>query len=222
MRSPATLLGVKRRVGTVAAALVVALGFTACGDVPPTADPSSTTPATDYVTYPPPTTTTPPTTTLPPQPGDVIFHESQYVTVAGDFPFNVAYRFGVDFDEFVALNGWTTENGEVPDWPPSGTTIRIPAGAIIPNETGPGATLITLVPNTTLPPPPPSIDPTASVEPGTSAAPTGCDTYTVQEGDVPLNVASDLGVTVDALDAANEDTDGYGAFYVGLEIVVPC
>jgi LysM repeat protein len=50
----------------------------------------------------------------------------------------------------------------------------------------------------------------------------GCGTYTVAEGDYPTRVASQLGTTVDELAAANEDTDGYGAFYVGLVINVPC
>jgi len=35
-------------------------------------------------------------------------------------------------------------------------------------------------------------------------------------------VATKLDTTVDALAEANADTDGYGAFYVGLAINVPC
>lgn len=44
----------------------------------------------------------------------------------------------------------------------------------------------------------------------------------VAEGDYPTLVAGKLNTTVDALEEANADTDGYGAFYVGLTINVPC
>ena len=46
--------------------------------------------------------------------------------------------------------------------------------------------------------------------------------YVVAEGDYPTLVAGKLNTTVDALEEANADTDGYGAFYVGLTINVPC
>ncbi|MBI4936038.1 MAG: LysM peptidoglycan-binding domain-containing protein [Actinobacteria bacterium] len=45
--------------------------------------------------------------------------------------------------------------------------------------------------------------------------------YTVQAGDVPFTVANRYGITVDALQLANVDTPGYGAFYVGLKIKIP-
>lgn len=45
--------------------------------------------------------------------------------------------------------------------------------------------------------------------------------YTVQSGDVPVNVAKRFGVTLDALNLANADTAGYSGFYVGLVIKIP-
>jgi hypothetical protein len=177
---------------------------------------------TEYVTLPPPTTTIPPTTTLPPEPGSVLTSEATYVIVEGDYPFVVANRFGVDFKEFVELNGWEIVDGQVPDWPAPGTTIRIPAGATVPG--GPSVLVPVPTTTTTLPPgvlPVPSSEPpaetTTTVDDGI-----GCGTYTVAEGDYKLLVADKLNTTVDALDAANADTDGYGAFYVGLKLNVPC
>jgi hypothetical protein len=195
-----------------------------CGsDVPITGGVEAPTPATEYVTLPPPTTTLPPPPTVPPEAGDVIIYESRYVTVSGDFPFNVAFRFQVNFEEMVALNGWTIVDGTVPEWPPAGTEIRIPAGAVIPDTGGAAGTLITLVPNTTMPPPPP-VDPNASIVPDSTVepGPTSCGTYTVAQGDVPLTVAEALGTTVDDLAAVNAATQGYAAFFIGLVIQVPC
>jgi LysM repeat protein len=154
---------------------------------------------------------------LPPEPGTVLETESEYVIEAGDYPFVVADRFQVDFEEMVELNGWTIEDDAVPEWPEPGTTIRIPAGATVPE--GPSV----LVPVGTVPPD------TGTSSPGSSDETTtteddgiGCGTYTVVEGDYLGRVATKLNTTVEALDEANEDTDGYAAFYVGLKINIPC
>ena len=213
----------------VTAAALSSFGLAACGQ------PSAERPAndsevipTDFKTFPPPTTTIPPTTTTPPEPGSVLLTEATYEVQDGDYPFVVADRFGVDFDEMVALNGWTVVDGSVPEWPKPGTTIRIPAGATVPD--GPAV----LVPVGTVAP-----DPSAATTPGTgnptpgagnpatgtSAAVNngvGCGTYTVVEGDYLGRVATKLSTTVEKLNAANKNTDGYGAFYIGLVINVPC
>ena len=213
----------------VTAAALSSFGLAACGQ------PSAERPAndsevipTDFKTFPPPTTTIPPTTTTPPEPGSVLLTEATYEVQDGDYPFVVADRFGVDFDEMVALNGWTVVDGSVPEWPKPGTTIRIPAGATVPD--GPAV----LVPVGTV-----ALDPSAATTPGTgnptpgtdnSATGTsaavnngvGCGTYTVVEGDYLGRVATKLSTTVEKLNAANKNTDGYGAFYIGLVINVPC
>ena len=47
--------------------------------------------------------------------------------------------------------------------------------------------------------------------------------YTIEESDTSrVRVAEKFDVTVEALDAANASTPGYGAFFAGLEIVIPC
>jgi LysM repeat protein len=195
---------------------IAPFGLAACGTVelPPAGTEAI---PTDYRTFPPPTTTLPPTTTVPPEPGSILFTEATYVIAEGDYPFVVADRFGVDFEEFVALNGWTIEDGSVPEWPEPGTTIRIPAGATIPD----GPSVLIPVPGTgTSVPAPGTSDPAT----GTSVADDGegCGTYTIVEGDYLSRVATKLDTTVEKLDAANEDTDGYAAFYIGLKINVPC
>ena len=191
-----------------------------------TLDSQETVIATDYRTLPPPTTTIPPTTTAPLQAGDVIEGESTYVVAEGDYPFVVADRFGIEFDAFMELNGWAVEDGEVPDWPPVGTTIKIPPGAVVPDDPDQASRLTPSPTTTTLVPPEGSVDGStvgsaAAPDVATTAA-SECDTYTVAAGDYPTRVAGRLGVTVEALADANEDTAGYDAFYVGLVIQVPC
>lgn len=47
-------------------------------------------------------------------------------------------------------------------------------------------------------------------------------TYTIEQGDIPARVANSLGVTLDELNEANENTPNYRNFIVGIEILVPC
>ncbi len=205
------------------AAGIALLAATSCGGTPLAAPTTETeVEVTDYATLPPPTTTIAPTTTLPPEPGSILTSEATYVIVEGDYPFQVAARFGVDFEEFIALNGWTVEDGQVPDWPNPGTVIRIPVGAKVP---GGNSVLVPVATTTT------TIDPLAPIPPESSLATEpattvdngiGCGVYTVMEGDYPALVATKLDTTIDKLASANEDTRGYSSFYVGLAINVPC
>jgi len=50
---------------------------------------------------------------------------------------------------------------------------------------------------------------------------TSSGTYILKEGDNPTMLAQRFGVTLEALNAANEATPGYDIFYVGLEIAIP-
>jgi LysM repeat protein len=54
--------------------------------------------------------------------------EGTYVIVAGDFPANIAQKFKVRFGDLMGINGWTLVGNVVPEFPPVGTTIRIPPG----------------------------------------------------------------------------------------------
>jgi hypothetical protein len=106
----------------------------------------------------------------------------------------------------------------VPEWPAPGTTIRIPAGATVPD----GPPVLIPVPTTA---PDPDAPITSDSATGTTIAAdtgVGCGTYTVAVGDYPTRVATKLHTTADELAAVNENTAGYDAFYVGLTINVPC
>lgn len=135
-----------------AAAVVVTIGVVwTWRDVP--ADEAST--ASTAPTEPPPTTIAqtaiPQTTVVPPAaapttvsgtgdlpaPGSILTSEAEYVIREGDYPATVASMWGVAFEDLAALNGWTlTDDGIVPEWPGVGATIRIPAGATVPDGFG--------------------------------------------------------------------------------------
>lgn len=76
-----------------------------------------------------------------------------------------------------------------------------------------------------------TLPPTESTLPPTSVPADGAGTpgevttdvteYEVAAGDVPFNVATRFGVTLDALNLANVDTPNYSSFYVGLKIKIP-
>ena len=91
----------------------------------------------------------------------------------------------------------------------------------------------TVAPTTTIDPNAPTTPPVTdaaggvvtTVAGGTLPPPGVCvpGTYTIDETDTSrLRVAEKFDVTVEALDAANANTAGYGGFFVGLEIVIPC
>ena len=46
--------------------------------------------------------------------------------------------------------------------------------------------------------------------------------HTIVEGDLPSTVAKQYDVTLDALNAANANTQGYQNFIVGVKIIIPC
>ena len=151
---------------------------------------------TNWATIPtvPPTVATVPESTLPPVPGDKTTSVQEYTLQQGDNPTLVANAWGISLEELNQANAGTTGY----DLFFIGLKIKIPIGATIPStgtETG-----------DTLPP--------VEIE--------ICGDYTLQSGDFPKVVADKFHVTVKALDAANEDTNGYGGFIVGTKIKIPC
>ncbi len=225
------LIGV--RAGALCAVAALGVGLSGCGD--DTAGSGTSTTATiaptSYVTREPVTTTTAgPTTTL--EPDDKAAAEQIYTVEAGDFFARIAEEYGISVEELVNYN-------EFPDGVNHvlipGETIKIPPGAAVPG----GNKGVTTDPPTdpTDPEPqqtdpqqtdPPQTDPPQSDQtdppPRTTAPPDNCSTgsYTIQEGDTSrLAVAQKFDVSVEAMDAANQGTDGYSAFYVGLEIIIP-
>ncbi len=164
--------------------------------------------ATNYVTVTQtPTTLTPTTLAGVGTPGLVHPEEGSYVIATGDFPSTIANKYKVVFADLLAINGWTLVGDQVPEYPAVGTTIKIPPGWTEPGtvETPTGTT--------------PSGEATTTIAGGQPACAAG--EYTIVEGDFLGRVATKLDTTVEALNAANANTQGYSAFYPGLKIKTP-
>ena len=190
---------------------------------------------TNFATIPTVPATT--TTTLPPAPGDAIAGETTYIIVAGDYPSTIAQKFKVSFQDLLTLNGWTLSGNQVTNFPAVGTEIKIPAGA-----TQPGAATATGHhhgrrgrgdhhdggggssqddDHDGRPARRSTTTTAAASTPTNSAGPCVEGTYTIQKGDIPINVAKKFDLTVDQLNAANANTKGYKSFPVGLKIIIP-
>jgi LysM repeat protein len=127
----------------------------------------------------------------------VTSNRGTYEIKPGDFCFTIAEQLGVTVDELLKLNpGTDCENLRV------GAQLRIPAGAAA----------------TTTPTPAPSstrVRGTGTPTPTT----TGKGQYTIQAGDLCVDIAASYGVSVDALVAANNiDCDN---LVVGQKITIP-
>jgi LysM repeat protein len=233
----------RSRLIVASLALVGAVGLGACGSGSSGSSSNSTilplTP-TNFATIPTVPATT--TTTIAPAPGASIAGESTYVIQAGDYPSTIARKFGVKFQDLLTLNGWTLSGQQVTNFPAVGTEIKIPAGAVQPDTATPtatttaGATATTAAGSkastttaagsskstTTTTKKSGATTTTADAStPTNSAGPCVEGTYTIQKGDIPINVAKNFDLTVDQLNAANANTKGYKAFPVGLKIIIP-
>ena len=82
-----------------------------------------------------PTGPTPTTAGPRSQPGSIHPEEGVYVIASGDFPSTIAAKFKVRFADLLGINGWTLVGNQIPEFPPVGTTIKIP-----PDWTDPGPT----------------------------------------------------------------------------------
>jgi len=163
-----------------------------------------------------------PVTTVGDGKGGKVSTAQEYTVQAGDYPIKVAQQFGVPLDELVAFNEWSSEA----DFPFPGTVIKIPPGGTPQNESQSSQKKKNNNNNGTQA----TDDTTASADAASASGDTIPDagdncaegTYTIAEGDsTRIAVAEKFDVTVAALDAANAGTPGYGAFYPGLEIVIP-
>ena len=226
-------------------ALVGAVGLGACGSGSGGSSSNSTilplTP-TNFATIPTVPATT--TTTIAPAPGASLAGETTYVIATGDYPSTIARKFGVKFQDLLTLNGWTLTGDQVTNFPAVGTEIKIPAGAVQPDTAGAtattaaGATATTAAgssskttttttaggssKSTTTTTKKGATTTTANAStPTNSAGPCVEGTYTIQKGDIPINVAKNFDLTVDQLNAANASTKGYKSFAVGLKIIIP-
>lgn len=136
-----------------------------------------------------------------------------YTVQQGDYPFLLVERFDVTLDDLVAVNSWASAD----DFPGPGTVILIPPGAL-PVDATPAAAAEEDTDVT---------EEADGEEAGaTETIPDAGDncapgTYPIEANDFPISVAEKFDVTLEALNAANADTEGYDAFFVGLEIVIP-
>lgn len=134
--------------------------------------------------------------------------ERSYEIQAGDYLVGIAADFDVPVDYLPEYNGWDDglRHALVP-----GQEMRIPPSAWDPN--GPAA---------------PDVSTDASDASAPDETTAVCadgeqrETYTIQSGDIPADVARDHNVTVAELAAANTNTTGFAGFVVGIAINIPC
>jgi len=195
-----------RRLGALIGPVVVgAFLLASCGGADDAATRSTIDLSADSTAFVvrPPATTVAPVETAAPEAGAVVDTEQEYVVQAGDAPIVVANRFNVSVDDLIAYNEWGPGEFAFP-----GETIKIPPGGTAPGATPAVSTEVdeTAAPAATIP------------DAGDNCAP---GAYTIAEGDFEGKVADNFDVTLDALRAANANTQGYSAFFPGLEIVIP-
>lgn len=126
---------------------------------------------------------------------------STYTIRSNDTLADIATRFGLTLDELRAANP-----GVEPGQLIVGQTIRLPAGAeaqptveVAPTEPAPTDT------------PPPADTPTPS---------SLGQTYVVKDGDIPVTIAAQFGITVEELLAANPGIDP-NALRIGQVLIIP-
>jgi LysM repeat protein len=160
--------------------------------------------------------TLPPATTIAPVDGAEGSADASgvqdYEVQAGDYGIKVADQFGVSLQDLENINGWSDAGREFPG---PGSIIKIPAGG-----TSSAATPVDTPADAG------TVAPVEDGETGEAIPDVGgnCEagSYTIEAGDTSrFKVAEKFDVTVEAMDAANVSTNGYDAFYPGLDIVIP-
>jgi len=212
MQSFRSSTGARRLGALIGPALIGAVVLSSCGGSESGATQSTidlSAASTAFVVR-PTDTTEPPTDTLAADDPDAIVEGTQEYTVqSGDAPYVLVTRFGVTLEDLLGVNEWTDPS----QFPFPGTVILIP----------PGGKSVTAVTATSDSGTATATDTEATPAETIPDAGDNCSqgTYTLVDGDYPGKVASKFDVTVDALNAANVNTSGYSAFYVGLEIAIP-
>lgn len=160
----------------------------------------------------PPATTEPPTDTAAVDPAAVVEGTQDYTIQSGDYWYGLVERFGVTIDDLLAVNEWT----DLTKFPNPGDVILIPPGGKSVDAVGTASTDTSGDTSTGV---------TSEAAPGETIPDAGDNCppgkYTIVEDDFEGKVAGKFDVTVDALRTANASTSGYGAFFPGLEIVIP-
>ncbi len=204
--------GVRRLGALIGPALIGAVVLSSCGGSESGATQSTldlSAASTAFVVRPPATTEPPADTLAAGDPDAIVEGTQEYTVQSGDAPYVLVTRFGVTLEDLLGVNEWTDPS----QFPFPGTVILIP----------PGGKSVTAVTATSDSGTATATDTEATPAETIPDAGDNCSqgTYTLVDGDYPGKVASKFDVTVDALNAANVNTSGYGAFYVGLEIAIP-
>jgi LysM repeat protein len=213
MQSSRSTTGARRLGALVGPALIGAVVLSSCGGGESGATQSTidlSAASTAFVVR-PPATTVPVDTLAEGDPDAIVEGIQEYTVQSGDAPYVLVTRFGISLEDLLGVNEWTDPN----QFPFPGTVILIPPGAksvTAAATTDSGETTTDTATET-------EATPTETIpDAGDNCAP---GTYTIAEGDFPNRVAEKFDVTVEALNAANAATPGYGGFIVGVEIVIP-
>ena len=180
--------------------------------------------STAFVTRPPETTTTIVAGEADAA-GATAGTEQEYVVKAGDFPNRVAQLYGVTTEEIGAYNGWAncTSSG-CPEFPFPGGIVKIPPGATNPSagaSTGGDAEPTVIGGEDAQPAPAPEQTETAGDTIPDAGDNCGPGRHVIKAGDVPIRVANQYDVTLEALNQANANVAAYSTFIPGQEIVIP-
>jgi LysM repeat protein len=136
--------------------------------------------------------------------------EGTYTVEPGDTAFAIATRFNITVEELAAANNMTVE--EI-------ANLSVGQKLVIPQPPPEQQPVTTTTPATG--------GPTATTTPeagGPESTPTPAageeGTYTVKEGDIPVTIAEQFGITVEALLEANDITDPT-SLTIGQVLVIP-
>jgi LysM repeat protein len=155
---------------------------------------------TAFATIPPVASTLPGTTTT--LPANAVGQETTYTVQAGDSPISVATKFGITVSLLLSYNAMLSPS----EFPYPGQTLRIPANATAPVDSGAGAT-------------PSASTPAGPVGPGCGTRPAG--TYTIQDGDSVWAITRKFCITQAQLFAANQWPDAGVTLLPGQVINIP-
>lgn len=174
------------RTAAVAVAACAVLGLTACGGDGNAATVTTVSIRPESYALKPPAT---PPSTAPAVPVADAEGRSQaeqsYIVHEDEYPYEIASLFDVELDALRNFNGWDEDYA---GFPAPGGTVRIPPGA---KFIDPAAPTTTAAPGT------------AEADEETAEAGECGGTYTLEDGDFPVDVAKKFDITIDALLAAN-------------------
>lgn len=163
---------------------------------------------TAFATIPPVASTLPGTTTT--LPSNAVGQETLYTVKLGDSPIAVATRYGITVSLLLSYNGLLT----LDQFPYPGQTLRIPANATTPVDSGTSGGTATGGDTSTA-----SSTPAAASGPGCGTRPAG--TYKIQKGDSIWSIRTKFCVSTATLAAANQWPDGGVTLLPGDVINIP-